>query len=329
MFAGLPSNLIKRVSTGVGLAVIAVALVISAGCSDKDDGVTNTTPTLPSGSLVGTVGCKTLEMDSPLDIVPVTSDCIMHRWDGLGTLRITHVNAGFNCCPGELSATITVEDGLILIEEAESEAACRCLCLFDMEYEITDLPPGEYTIRIVGLYTDEADSDLEVTVNLYTKPSGVTCVDRDYYPWDGGLVSESPYGVLVNMTDCKDFVDNGAIDVTPSNQDCVDYTYNDAGVLLLTHINAGFNCCPVINPVVTIAKNIITIEEIETEGLCDCSCLFDLDYEIRNLDPGTYFVRVIEPYLEAGDAKLEFTIDLETAPTGTYCVDRAHYPWGM
>jgi hypothetical protein len=81
--------------------------------------------------------------------------------------------------------------------------------------------------------------------------------------------------------------------------------------------------------VITVAKNIIRIEENELEGLCDCDCLFDLDYEIRNLDPGTYVIQVIEPYLEEGDEKLEFEVDLISAPTGAYCVDRSHYPWGM
>ncbi len=311
------------------VAFVAIALLFAAGCGGDNDGVIKTGPGIPSGDLISSTGCKTLETIPPLDITPVTSDCIMHRWDGVGTLNITHVNAAFNCCPGDLSATITVEDGLILIVEAESQPACHCLCLYDVEYEITDLPPGEYTIRIAELYTIESDPALEVDVNLYTRPSGVTCLDRDHYPWDIGVIQDNPYGLLLNASDCKDFVDNGAIEVIPSTKDCVDYDFDGESTLRLTHLNAGFNCCPVIDPVITIAKNIIRIEENEVEGLCDCSCLFDLDYEIRNLQPGEYIIQVYEPYVKEGDPKLEFTVDLKSAPLGTYCVDRSEYPWGM
>lgn len=184
MFAGLVSLRSNRIVTGVCVAFAAGALLFAAGCGSDNDGVTDTGPRIPSGNLIGSTGCKTLEPIPPLDVTPVTSDCIMHRWDGVGTLRITHVNAGFNCCPGDLSASITVEDGLILIVETEAEAACHCLCLYDLEYEITDLTPGTYTIRFVEPYIDEADEILEVTVDLYMRPSGITCVDRDYYPWN-------------------------------------------------------------------------------------------------------------------------------------------------
>ncbi len=329
MFAGFASYLRMRIATGVCVTFVSMALLFAAGCGDTDNGVTNTQTGTPTGNLISSTGCKYLDVDRTLDVYPVTSDCIMHRWDGLGTLRITHVNAGFNCCPGDLSATISVEDGLILIVEAESEASCHCLCLYDVEYEITDLTPGEYTIRFVELYTDETDEVLEVTVNLYTQPSGVNCLDRDYYPWDAGVVREDPYGVLLNASGCKDFVDNGAIDNTPSTKDCIDYNYDGESVLLLTHLNAGFNCCPVLDPVITISKNLIRIEEKEVEGLCDCLCLFDLDYEIRNLKPGEYIIQVFEPYIREGDPKLEFTIDLTSTPAGTYCVERSHYPWNM
>ena len=61
---------------------------------------------------------------------------------------------------------------------------------------------------------------------------------------------------------------------------------------------------------------------------CDCLCLFDLDYEITNLPPGVYTIRVNEPYLWEGAEVLEFTVDLSAVPSGSHCVYRDHYPWG-
>ena len=154
-------------------------------------------------------------------------------------------------------------------------------------------------------------------------------MNRDYYPWHESVVRNGPFGFLVDATGCKEFSNEGAIDSTPPTQDCIDYHYNGEEVLLLTHLNAGFNCCPVIDPEITIANNIIRIEETEVEGLCDCLCLFDLEYEIRNLPAGTYAIVVVEPYVREGDEKLVFTVDLTAAPSGSHCVERTHYPWGL
>jgi hypothetical protein len=95
----------------------------------------------------------------------------------------------------------------------------------------------------------------------------------------------------------------------------------------LKHVNAGFNCCPVLDTDVSIDNGVIKIVETETEGLCDCYCLFDLHYMIVNLPPGEYTISVDEHYEEPGDEKLEFTVDLMETPSGIYCVERNHSPW--
>jgi hypothetical protein len=94
-------------------------------------------------------------------------------------------------------------------------------------------------------------------------------------------------------------------------------------------VNAGFHCCPEIAADITIENNIITIEEIEISGECYCLCLFDVDYEIRNLLPGEYTIIVTEPYVQEGDEILEFTVDLASSPSGSHCVYRDYYPWGF
>jgi hypothetical protein len=85
----------------------------------------------------------------------------------------------------------------------------------------------------------------------------------------------------------------------------------------------------VIGADITIKNHVITITEKEVNGLCDCLCLFDLDYQIVNLPPGEYVIKVIEPYIGEDDEPLEFVVDLSEAPSGTYCVKRNTYPWGL
>jgi len=140
----------------------------------------------PMGILLGYYGCKEFQKWSPTNDTPPDQDCIEYQYDGTSVLLLKHVNAGFNCCPDEILADITIEDNTVTIEEDESleiTGGCFCLCLFDVDYGISNLPSGEYTIRINGLYLEEGDEILEFTVDLASSPSGSFCVYRDHYPW--------------------------------------------------------------------------------------------------------------------------------------------------
>jgi hypothetical protein len=68
------------------------------------------------------------------------------------TLRVTHENAGFNCCPGKLSTKVKVEGNTITLLEEEDEAGCNCLCLFDLEVELYNVLPEVYLLKIEELY---------------------------------------------------------------------------------------------------------------------------------------------------------------------------------
>ena len=140
----------------------------------------------------------------------------------------------------------------------------------------------------------------------------------------------NPLVSLVYRTECKMFVMNTSSNdtfVPMKHDDCVEYVY-DNGVLNLYHVNAGFNCCPgEILFDVGVNGREITIMEQEKEAGCYCLCLFDLTYEIKNLKPGIYTIIIDEPYVNESDDKLEFTINLQTSPSGSYCVERKSYPW--
>jgi hypothetical protein len=139
----------------------------------------------------------------------------------------------------------------------------------------------------------------------------------------------APGGSLVGITGCKQWKAAATGDAIPSTQDCVEYEYTDDGLLMIRHVNAGFNCCPEIKAFVNVRGDTVFVIEREISGLCDCICLFDLDYQIVGLEAGVYRVKVAEEYLEPEDEPLDFWIDLVSAPSGTYCVTRDHYPWGL
>lgn len=129
-----------------------------------------------------------------------------------------------------------------------------------------------------------------------------------------------PAGEITGHTDCKTVL---LPDEKANTETCVEYQYANR-VLTLKHINAELNCCPVFTANITNENYIITIEEIDSldNGGCDCICLFDIDYEISALPPGEYTISFIEPYLRPGEGKLEFTVNLVTTPSGSYCVPR-------
>ena len=125
---------------------------------------------------------------------------------------------------------------------------------------------------------------------------------------------------------------------TPDDLDCLKWEYDGAGLLEVTHVNAGFTCDPVIEAAMSLDPHSVpggpsgTIEILEHEvwGTADCICLFELEYVLSGVPPGTYWVEVsTEPgYLGEDDDRLEFTLELHSAEADSFCVERDHYPWG-
>lgn len=310
--------------------VVLSLLALFPGCQGTKTVVSSAGPEQgsPIGSLVDHTDCKQFLPVGVSAATPSNLDCVSYEYDGNGLLRLKHVNAAFNCCPGEITAGIKVEDSLITIVEGETESGCRCLCLYDLECVIENLPPGEYVVRVEEPYLEPGDEPLEFTVDLAAAGAGSHCVERTHYPWGVAQPPSGPSGALVGYTGCKGFDYTDAAFSADAGEDCMEYDYDGAGTLLLRHVNAAFNCCPgVITAYIVIHDGVITITENETDPNCFCLCLFDLDYRIVDLPPGEYLIRVEGLYLEPGDEPLEFTVDLAAAGSGSRCVERTHYPW--
>jgi hypothetical protein len=140
-------------------------------------------------------------------------------------------------------------------------------------------------------------------------------------------------GSTVTADGCKTFVASVAADGSHSDQDCVEFSYDGSDVLHIKRINAAFNCCPDSFYIEADLDNrVITLTEKEdlTSGGCFCLCLYDLEYSVSGIAPDDYTIRVIEPYRPKtqGDPLLQFTVDLDDTPAGTFCVERHDYPWG-
>ncbi|MBT3242800.1 MAG: hypothetical protein HN352_06590 [Bacteroidetes bacterium] len=149
------------------------------------------------------------------------------------------------------------------------------------------------------------------------------CAKEQPKIWDNPLVN------LEEVGDCKGFGMKSESDY-PSDTDCLIFEYDGDSILTISHINAGFNCCPERFMVdVEIRNDTIFVLESEGEGVCDCDCLYDMNYTIQPVPPGEYIITVDEPYVrQAEEAKLEGHISLTEENTGEICVSRGHYPWG-
>ncbi len=139
---------------------------------------------LASGRVVGHTSCKAQKtMDLTETEISDTLSCIRYAFDkSSGILSVIHENAGFNCCPGYLHCQTKLNGDTLIIEEYEKEAACRCLCLYDMEIEIRGMKAKKYLVKIVEPYLHDQPG-LVFRIDLAFEPTGRHCVVRKQYPW--------------------------------------------------------------------------------------------------------------------------------------------------
>lgn len=149
------------------IAIISVILFYSVGCKKSE----SSTPD-PVGVYTGYSGCNSLQ-DATFDDRPV-KECIGYQYNGSGTLSLGHYNALFNCCPGEVQAIIEIKGNTIFITESQLEAACRCNCHYDLDFQISGIQSGQYTIQI----TCEDGRSLSYSITLTSgESSGNRCWD--------------------------------------------------------------------------------------------------------------------------------------------------------
>ena len=148
--------------------------LIFSGCETERQQVTAT--------LTDHTGCKGLKSATE-DVIPNTRSCINWSFDNSsGTLSLIHFNAGFNCCPGELSCIIDFAGDTLVIKEREKSAMCDCDCLYDLYIDVNDLEEQYYIIKIVEPYCGDQQK-LVLEADLASESEGSFCADRTMYPW--------------------------------------------------------------------------------------------------------------------------------------------------
>ena len=159
-------NFLKKTRIIVWLPALLVIFI--PGCKKNDINA--------SGMLTYFLDCGSV--DNP------SRDCVDYHFDDQNVLLIKHRNAAFNCCHGDIRADMDFYGRTIHIKEAEEFSMCDCACLVrEVNYEITGLEPGRYTIIVEGLYLTGGEKALEFGVNIYPGKSGTYCVERECYPW--------------------------------------------------------------------------------------------------------------------------------------------------
>jgi len=173
----------------------------------------------------------------------------------------------------------------------------------------------------------EADIDLNYDVNIAD-----LAILIEYFSFTEIVLPDCPLpppsGSMEPLTGCKTETAAAAASYWSADQSCIVWEYDVRGQLSIQHINAGLNCCPEGEVAITVSGGRITLDERPINGVCNCLCLFDIDMLVANLPPGEYTVVVKEPLWPGPGETFEFTVDLNTSPTGLVCVDRNAYPWG-
>lgn len=113
----------------------------------------------PANSATSTDGdsgamAEMLDLDDAIcdeSSVPPTPDLI--AIGGLGEIAVTHVGQDGQCC-AEWVWEPTYIDGTIEITYADmAEMDCDCSCAWTLDYTITEVPSGDWTVSAGGMET--------------------------------------------------------------------------------------------------------------------------------------------------------------------------------
>lgn len=165
------------------LAAIAL-LFVASGCKNDTDDIEKKKPSVVSGKLVSHTGCKVLPTD-PSSYSFDSQSCAEYSYNGATQrLVIKHVNAGFNCAPGDLSVKVSISNDTLIIQEFETMQAANCNCLYDLNIEIEGIDAKPYQIKFIEPYLGNQEQ-LIFGVDFSDQTEGTYCVTRIEYPWIG------------------------------------------------------------------------------------------------------------------------------------------------
>ncbi len=64
-----------------------------------------------------------------------------------GAVSLTHTGAMYNCCPEPILYDVAAAAGVLTVtERVLEESPCDCICCFDLETLVSDVPPGDWDV---------------------------------------------------------------------------------------------------------------------------------------------------------------------------------------
>ena len=138
-----------------------------------------------SGKLLSHTECKMLPTKNTAFLIDSIT-CAEYSYNSITKhLLIKHINAGFNCDPGDLSILVNVSNDTIIIQEFETSNFAICNCLFDLDIEIKGIDAKPYQIKFIEPYR-VTQEPLIFGIDFSTQTAGIVCIPRYGYPWGFG-----------------------------------------------------------------------------------------------------------------------------------------------
>jgi hypothetical protein len=188
-----------------------------------------------------------------------------------GTLHALHRNATYWCAQQDIEVSMSLQGNVLRLTEREIEPEpTDCLCCYDVESTVVDLPPGPYTVEYCWLDYESGWEELCHTTEVVI-PEPEPQVGS--YSDSGCLTAPNDRGIA-----CGE-----------DQEDQVEFTPGPSSLYVL-HRNAVYNCCPDdIVITLTVEGSVLRLREEEVLTMpCWCLCCYDVEATLIDLAPGAY-----------------------------------------
>lgn len=180
------------------LAAILLSALLTA-CGDDDSGaqpvassgvgsvLVSVTPAAPlTAETVSVAGSD----DAAIAALPynATASTFSYSYDATtGSLRVRHANAALrdagSAASVPLSVRIRIEENIITVIERQPAQADGALDLYDVTFEITNLPVRAYRVVVIEPWVERTQQPLSFRMDLVESLEGAASAERSQSPW--------------------------------------------------------------------------------------------------------------------------------------------------
>jgi hypothetical protein len=137
------------------IVLFGIIAIIVFGCKSDSDKIKPEDRILTIQNSTS-IGCKSVSIDDE------AGEYIELQADEGNYLRISHINALFNCTPA-IVLHAEVLEGRIIYSEGDTLAGSNCVCLFDLTCTIGPLEYDQYTFELNRAGDKIAEFDFNYT----------------------------------------------------------------------------------------------------------------------------------------------------------------------